>query len=125
MAAAIAWAFTADHSGRAVAAAGCPRSPLALPANAVPRAADAALREAARLYPQSKGRSVVVTSELARVARGPEAAGIREQCGRRVQNRSVIVMLEFPAVEDSASLGQGTVFVARSAEGYRVWKVFH
>jgi len=47
----------------------------------------------------------------------------RVKCGRRIQRRTVVVSLEFPALRPSASLSQGTVLVSRTTNGYHVWSV--
>lgn len=101
----------------------CPGQALALPPEAVARAADAALREAPRLYGKDTAKDARVTSSQRAdtgLGRGDE---VKSQCGVKVQQRTVVVDLQFPRLLPSASLSQGTVFVSRFGDGYQVWKV--
>jgi hypothetical protein len=56
----------------------------------------------------------------------PDRGGYaRLKCGRRMQERTVVVYLEFPAMRPSASLSQGVVLVSRFAGQYRIWAQLH
>jgi hypothetical protein len=101
----------------------CPKDALPLPADAVARAADQARVEAAFLYPRH-GPAVVVSSAMARYA-GVRGSEVRHQCGSQAFRRTIVVELLFPKMLPSASLSQGTVFVAVFNTGYRVWDVAH
>ena len=103
----------------------CPRGARPLPGDALAGATSAALREAPRLYSgvdTRDRRATVAALATVDVARGRQ---VRRQCGPRVQRRTVVVILEFPRLLPSASLSQGTVFVARFGRRYRVWEVAH
>ncbi len=62
---------------------------------------------------------------LARADDAGRGGYARATCGRRVENRTVVVYLEFPAMRPSASLSQGVVLVSRFAGEYRVWAQLH
>lgn len=108
-----------------VAARVCPPGILPLPAAGVQHAADQALAEAAKLYPElnTRGAQVMATDRSA-------FAGVRGQqvsnlCGKKVAARTVVVHMLFPRMLPSASLSQAVVFAGRFAHGYRVWYVAH
>jgi hypothetical protein len=107
------------------AGSGCPRKARPLSADALAGATHAALREAPSLYRglDTRDRDATVAA-LARIA-GARRRQVRRECGRRAQRRTVIVQLEFPRMLPSASLSQGTVFVSRVGQRYRVWEVAH
>ena len=98
----------------------------ALSPAAIERARGAALRQASVLYP-----GVDLTGMRAtRAVHAPEDdAGrggfARVKCGAVVQERTVVVELEFPALLPSASMSQGVVLVSRFGTAYRVWAVLH
>lgn len=114
------------HAGSAPAAATkrCPGKLLQLPADGAIRAGQAALRQAPRFYPAATSRTEVSSLALAKTDLGPEEQGVGKRCGRRTQNRSVVVHLRFPE-QQSASMSQGTVVVGRFADGYRIYDVLH
>jgi hypothetical protein len=106
----------------------CPQRARALPPNALAGAVRAALRDAPSLYGGPGGidtRDARATrAALARFA-GARGRQVRRECGQRVQRRTVVVELQFPRMLPSASLSQGTVFIARVGRRYRVWEVAH
>jgi hypothetical protein len=106
----------------------CPRGAQPLPPGALAPATRAALRQAPRLYGGPRGIDTrdrrATRAALARVA-GARGRQVLRQCGRRAFGRTVVVDLEFPRMLPSASLSQGTVFVARFERRYRVWEVAH
>ena len=101
----------------------CPKTPLRLPSEAVARAADQARIEAPFIY-KGLGRSVVLRSQRAPSA-GVRGAEVKNECGKTVFRRTVVVDLFFPKMLPSASLSQGTVFVSLVPTGYRVWERAH
>jgi hypothetical protein len=105
----------------------CPKlHPQRLPGDAVARAALAALDQAPAVYHGTKLERMRVTQAILARLDDPGRGGYaRVQCGRRVQNRTVVVYLEFPAMRPSASLSQGVVLVSRFAGEYRVWAQLH
>jgi hypothetical protein len=106
-------------------AATCPENAHRLPANAVAGATNRALRAAPRLYGGLDIRGRFVTAAARAPFAGVRGTQIRRECGRRVWRRSVVVELQFPRMLPSASLSQGTVFVALVRDRYRVWEVAH
>lgn len=115
----------ATSSSPAAATADCPRGARRLPPAGVPAAARAALSQARELYGADKNvedvRVIQATWAPRATARGKYA---RVKCGARMQNRTVVVELEFPN-EPGASLKQGIVLVSRVESGYDVWAVLH
>lgn len=108
----------ADHHG-------CPSGARSLPADGVAPAAEAALEAAPKLYRGIDLKAMKVTAATRASAdreRGPIASN---QCGARIRKRTAVVYLRFPAMEPSASLSEGVVFVARVGSGYKVWSVVH
>jgi hypothetical protein len=65
----------------------------------------------------------VVRAALAPFA-GARGGYARVECSRRIQRRTVVVWLDFPA-EPGASLRQAVWLVARERRGYRVWALLH
>jgi hypothetical protein len=121
-----ALASSGSHSrppGASATLGRCPTHALALPAEAVARAADQARIQAPFLY-KGMGPPVVVRSQRAAWA-GARGAEVRAQCGTRAFHRTIVVDLLFPRMLPSASLSQGTVFVSRAPTGYRVWEQAH
>jgi hypothetical protein len=110
---------------RAQSAVVCPRHPQRLPANAVAGATNRALRAAPRLYGGLDTRGRLVTAAVRGRWAGVRGEQISRECGRRVRRRSVVVYLLFPRMLPSASLSQGTVFVALVRDRYRVWEIAH
>ena len=103
-----------------------PRAPDPLEADATEQARGAALRQAAVLYPGTDLTGMRAT----RAVHAPEddrgrGGYARVKCGAAVQERTVVVELEFPAMKPSASLSQGVVLVSRFGRAYRVWAVLH
>ncbi|MHB1536990.1 MAG: hypothetical protein ACYCYN_00530 [Solirubrobacteraceae bacterium] len=101
----------------------CPKQAkqaLPLPDNAVAKAAEAALDEAAAKFKaiNTEG-ATILTSELGEI----DGAYVEHQCGKTVQRRTVVVQLRFPKMLPSASLSQGAVYVSRLHDGYHVWEV--
>jgi hypothetical protein len=123
---ALAGGSTSTHrtAGRITVSGRCPGHPLALPGDAVARAADQARIEAPAIYGDLGLGARIVTSGLAR-ASGVRGRQVVRQCGRSVAARTVVVDLRLPKGLPSASLSQGTVFVSRFPAGYRVWEVAH
>jgi hypothetical protein len=116
---------SSGDSTAAVVSSACPRKARPLPADALAGATRAALREAPSLYVGLDTRDGRAT--VAALARFADTRGrqVRRECGRRVQRRTVVGQLEFPRMLPSASLSQGTGFVARMGRRYRVWEVAH
>lgn len=129
-AAMISGSFAGARSGSAdsplsTAGDSCPRAARPLPGDALAGATRAALREAPRLYSGVDTRDRRATVAALATVDGARGRQVRRQCGPRVQRRTVVVMLEFPHLLPSASLSQGTVFVARIGRRYHVWQVAH
>jgi hypothetical protein len=103
---------------------GCPENALALPGEAVACAADQARIEAPALYEGIDARGVTVTAAYW-ATYGLRGAQVEVECGSSTVRKSVVVELFFPKMLPSASLSQGTVFVSRFPDGYRVWEVAH
>jgi hypothetical protein len=97
-----------------------------LPGDAVARATLAALDQAPAVYRGTKLEGMRATEAILARLDDPGRGGYaRVTCGRRVQSRTVVVYLEFPAMRPSASLSQGVVLVSRFAGEYRVWAQLH
>jgi hypothetical protein len=104
----------------------CPKAePEKLPPNALAGATNAALAyfEDAE---EAEGQYAVSAN------RGLDAEFFRHNCpelspqrAKLLQNRSVIVSLQWPKMFPSASLSQHTVFVAKFEGEYRVWWMWH
>jgi hypothetical protein len=105
----------------------CPElHPQRLPGDALARATLAALDQAPAVYRGAKLKGMRATEAiLARLDDSRRGGYARVTCGRAVQNRTVVVYLEFPAMRPSASLSQGVVLVSRFAGEYRVWAQLH
>ena len=103
----------------------CPRKPRPLHVNGVSRAANRALKETPDIYGAATAKGAKVVSAAISAAAGVRGRQVKRECGRRVYRRAVVVELFFPAMRPSASLSQGTVFVSRLREGYRVWERAH
>ncbi|MEA2277387.1 MAG: hypothetical protein QOI62_3796 [Solirubrobacteraceae bacterium] len=120
----------ADGPGRPLpsAAAGrCPNLPAQpLPAGALAGATRAALEQAPALYGGTRLDGMRATEAILARRDDPGRGGYaRVTCGRRLQDRTVVVHLDFPAMRPSASLSQGVVLVSRFGGRYRVWAVLH
>lgn len=104
--------------------ASCPGAPpQALPSRALGAARTAALRQARTIY-----KSLDLTGARARAAFATHAGArgaFARKCGSRVEDRTVVVFLSFPAMKPSASLSQGVLLLARFSGGFRVWAVLH
>jgi len=97
-----------------------------LPSGALAGARRAALRQARVVYRGFRLTGMRVTSAVPAAKDDPgRGAYARVKCGRRVQARTVVVGLEFPAMRPSASLSQGVVLVGRFSGVYRVWAQLH
>jgi hypothetical protein len=105
----------------------CPKAHMQkLGRDAVARATVAALEEARIVFRGTKLKGARVTSAIfARNDANGRGNYARTKCGARVQNRTVVVNLEFPAMLPSASLSQGVVLVSKFAGEYRVWAQLH
>ncbi len=105
----------------------CPKlRPQRLPGDATAGATLAALAQAPTVYRGTKLKGMRATKAgLARLDDTARGGYARAACGRRVQNRTVVVYLEFPAMRPSASLSQGVLLVSRFAGQYRVWAQLH
>ena len=117
------------HPGpsRAAAAAGttCPRDTTTLRPDAVARATETALAEAARLYKGTNLKGARVMKAI-RATVDPDRGGYAKvKCGRKIQARSVVIYLDFPAERSSASLSQGVVVVSATSHGYTAWARVH
>ena len=117
------------HTTRPVTIAGagccrCPKAtPVALPADAVNRAADQARIQAPFLYPKF-GPAVVELAWRA-IFKLHVWASAPFQCSNLVRQRTVVVDLLFPKMLPSASLSEGVVLVSLFKTGYQVWEVGH
>ena len=103
----------------------CPKKPRPLHVNGVARAANRALKETPDIYGAATADGAEVVSAAVSAAAGVRGRQVKKECGRRVHRRTVVIELFFPAMRPSASLSQGTVFVSRLREGYRVWERAH
>jgi hypothetical protein len=115
----------AGQTGEHAAAARCPSGATSLPPNAVATAADAALRAAPRVFKGVDTRGARVLRSALGGAAAERGQQVKDECGASTQARTVVVDLQFPKMLPSASLSQGTVFVARVKGRYRVWEVAH
>jgi len=108
----------------AVGCCRCPKAtPLALPADAVNRAADQARIQAPFLYP-GFGPAVVELAWRA-IFKLQVWASAPFQCSDLVRQRTVVVDLLFPKMLPRASLAEGVVLVSLFKTGYQVWEVGH
>lgn len=103
----------------------CPTGILPLPADGIARAVEAALQQAAAAYEGIDTSGVRADSVSRGNAAGIRGEQVRRGCGKRVQRRTAVVYLFFPAMKPSASLSQGVAFVSRFGDGYRIWEVAH
>ena len=109
--------FFATAAYRRGMAPECPKKALRLKGASIAKATRAALRAAPRIY--DIDRAVAL---LAARGRASERSGqVRRMCGKEILRKTVVVDLRFPELLPSASLSQGTVFVARRVAGYYVW----
>ena len=104
---------------------GCPRNTTPLRPDAVAGATEAALAQGARLYKNTNRTRALVTKAI-RATADPDRGGYaKTKCGSKIQARSVVVYLEFPAERRSASLSQGVVLVSPTSRGYVAWARLH
>jgi hypothetical protein len=126
MAAALVSALAAGTAAGSSTANGvCPAGALQLPKDAVARASRTALASAAKEYRGLKTAGAKVTSGRRATAAGPRGEQVGRDCGAKARARTVVVELQFPRMEPSASLSEGVVDVSRFPGGYRVWRVVH
>jgi hypothetical protein len=122
-------ARTQPRHAPAVAAAGnCPASArgiLPLRPNSVQRAADRALAEAAKLYPDLNTKGAEVMSSARSQFAGARGSEVRYLCGKTVAARTVVVQMLFPRMLPSASLSEAVVFAGRFGGDYKVWYIAH
>jgi hypothetical protein len=98
-------------------AAGCPLLPLT--SNSIGPAVTAALSgDEANNRPQVTG--AVIASHDAQ--RGPQ---VKQQCGAKVWERTVVVYITDRALLPSQSASQGVLFVGQTPTGYRIWQRAH
>jgi hypothetical protein len=68
----------------------------------------------------------VKSVELAPQSPGGYKGIIKENCSDKVFQNSWVVQLSFPKLEAiSASLSQGQIFIAKTKDGWIVWKQYH
>jgi hypothetical protein len=103
----------------------CPRDTTALRPDAVAGATEAALAQAARLYEETNRQHALVTKAVLATADRDRGGYARTTCGRRIQARTVVVYLDFPAERPSASLSQGVAAVSPTSRGYVAWARLH
>lgn len=104
----------------------CPRQrPQPLPGNALAGATLAALDQARAVYRNLNLKGMRATKAILADDDPARGAYAGLNCGRRVQRRTVVVYLQFPALLPSASLSQGVVLVSRFVGGYRIWAQLH
>lgn len=104
----------------------CPRlHPQVLPADAIAGATRAALDQAPTVYRGTDLAGMRATEAILATRDKDRGGYARLKCGRVVQQRTVVVYLQFPAMLPSASLSQGVVLVSRFAGAYRVWAQLH
>ena len=105
----------------------CPKPQMqSLGADAIARAATAALAQAPTVYRGTKLKGMRATKSVLARSDDPGRGGYaRVKCGRDAQAKTVVVYLEFPAMRPSASLSQGVVLVSKFADEYRVWAQLH
>jgi hypothetical protein len=116
------------HTPAVSTASNCPagaRGILPLQPNGVQRAADRALAEAARLYPDLNTKGAEVMFSARSQFAGARGSEVRHLCGKTVAARTVVVQMLFPRMLPSASLSQADVFAGRFGNGYRVWYIAH
>lgn len=103
----------------------CPENSTELPRSAVAWASLAALRQAHHVYSEKDRDGMYVERAYLANDASDRGEGAKRQCAETVQQRTVVVDLRFPAMEPSASMSQGTVYVARTTRGdevdYRIW----
>jgi len=121
---AVAVLLAAPAGAASSSSVGCPAAQ-PLTHNATAAAARAALGEAPGLYQGIDTTGEYVVSSTPAPQAGPRGEQIGLECGQRTEDRSVVVELHFPAMEPSASLSQGIVFVSRVHGQYTVWQVAH
>jgi hypothetical protein len=117
--AALALLVSGAASSRSVGSA-CPGTALPLTGtNPIADATEAALRRVpVNQKPQVRGALLASADQL----RGPQ---VRMQCGARAAARTIIVYVLRRASLPAQSAAQGVYFLARFANGYRVWQVAH
>jgi hypothetical protein len=94
-----------------------------LPSTGLAGAVLAAVHQAHRFYGgRARGARATEAVLADDSARGHYAG---RNCGPRLQHRTVVVYLRFPALAPSASLSEGVVLVSRFRGGYRVWARLH
>lgn len=116
---------SADSASRLRGRKGCPVGAKPLPSNALAPAVTAALSETPTLYRGLDTHGARAIRAYRAEARGDRSAQVRHYCGAETQRRTVVIDLEFPEMAPSASLEQGSVFVSRFRNRYRVWQVAH
>jgi hypothetical protein len=107
-------------SSPAARVAQCPSGALALPANPIAPASQAALRAE-----QTRDRPQVVAAVIASGDSSPRARQVRTMCGAGAASRTVVVSITLRVLLPSQSLSQRVSFVSRFGSGYRVWLVAH
>ncbi|MGC8635082.1 MAG: WD40/YVTN/BNR-like repeat-containing protein [Candidatus Limnocylindrales bacterium] len=123
----------ADVTGVAV-------NPIASPFGQCPHPAPLAFDPEARANAVAAARAAVPTLyktidtagyevQVAAPANSPPVARygsiVRTLCGPLTQSGTYVVELRFPAMEPSASLSQGQLFVGRLGAGWQVWYQYH
>jgi photosystem II stability/assembly factor-like uncharacterized protein len=105
----------------------CPSAPLDFDPRATENAIAAARTAVPLLY-----RGVDTSGYQVRAAAPAAASSVAgwgaiagSLCGSLTRSRTYVVELYFPAMEPSASLSQGQLFVSRSAAGWQVWYQYH
>jgi hypothetical protein len=106
------------------AGSSCPAAVQPLPAAALAGAVHAALRQAPRIYRSVDLKGMRATEAVVADDSRDRGGYAGRHCGRRVQHRTVVVYLDFPALR-TASLREGVVLVSRVHGRYRVWARLH
>jgi hypothetical protein len=98
--------------------------PSALPlGNDINEALGAVLADPWELYPDIDTKGATGTAKIASEDASGYGGIAIQACGEAVADRTVVVTLHFPAMDPSASLSTGVVFVSRDDSGWLVWRV--
>lgn len=117
----VALADSSPQAEPATARTTCPRATTILRPDAVAGATEAALAQADRVYRGTNLKGARVIKAVRATADAERGGYAKIKCGRKIQARTVVVYLDFPAERPSASLSQGVVVVSPTTHGYTAW----
>lgn len=117
----VALADSSSQAEPASARTTCPHGTTTLRPDAVAGATEAALAQAGRVYSGTNLKGARVIKAVRATADAERGGYAKIKCGRKIQARTVVVYLDFPAERPSASLSQGVVVVSSTTHGYTVW----